>query len=128
MEAVINHVPAFAISLAHRGKEVAFDHAARFGRRLAQVILQKGLPAGVLLNVNVPLEWNGGVRLTRQSGKVTRTVLQEGADPRGRIYYWLERGAGERSPRPTERLCRRPGGPGVRDANPIGTHPRAFPR
>jgi 5'-nucleotidase len=89
MEAVINHVPAFAISLAHRGKEFAFDHAARFGRRLAQVILQKGLPAGVLLNVNVPLEWNGGVRLTRQSGKVTRTVLQEGADPRGRIYYWL---------------------------------------
>jgi 5'-nucleotidase len=88
-EAVINHVPAFAISLAHRGKEIAFDHAARFGRRLAQVILQKGLPAGVLLNVNVPLEWNGGVRLTRQSGKVTRTVLQEGADPRGRIYYWL---------------------------------------
>jgi 5'-nucleotidase len=89
MEAVINHVPAFAISLAHRGNGYAFDHAARFGRRLAQVILQKGLPAGVLLNVNVPLKWNGGVRLTRQSGKVTRTVLQEGADPRGRIYYWL---------------------------------------
>jgi 5'-nucleotidase len=89
MEAVINHVPAFAISLAHRGKAFEFEHAARLARRLAQVILQKGLPAGVLLNVNVPLEWNGGVRLTRQSGKVTRTVLQEGADPRGRIYYWL---------------------------------------
>jgi 5'-nucleotidase len=29
------------------------------------------------------------VRITRQSGKVTRTVLQEGADPRGRVYYWL---------------------------------------
>ena len=43
----------------------------------------------MLLNVNVPLEWNGGVRFTRQSEKVTRNILQEGTDPRGRTYYWL---------------------------------------
>jgi 5'-nucleotidase len=39
--------------------------------------------------VNVPLAWNGGVRVTRQSKKVTRNVLQEGTDPRGRSFYWL---------------------------------------
>ena len=88
-EAVINRIPAFAISLAHRGDGLVYDHAARFARQLAGVILQKGLPSGVVLNVNVPLDWKGGVRFTRQSGKVTRTVLQEGADPRGRVYYWL---------------------------------------
>jgi len=88
-EAVINRVPAFAISLAHRGADIVFTHAAQFAKRLAELILQKGLPPGVLLNVNVPLDWKGGVRFTRQSGKLTRTVLQEGADPRGRIYYWL---------------------------------------
>ncbi len=88
-EAVINHVPAIAISLAHRGSGFVYDHAAEFAKQLAELILREGLPAGLLLNVNVPLEWNGGVRLTRQSGKVTRTVLQEGADPRGRVYYWL---------------------------------------
>ena len=88
-EAVINHVPAFAISLAHRGNGFVYDHAAQFARQLAELIQREGLPSGVLLNVNVPLEWNGGVRITRQSGKVTRTVLQEGADPRGRVYYWL---------------------------------------
>jgi len=44
---------------------------------------------GVLLNVNVPLVWNGGVRFTRQSKKVTRNILQEGTDPRGRGYFWL---------------------------------------
>jgi 5'-nucleotidase len=88
-EAVINHVPAIAISLAHRGDGFVFDHAARFARQLAELILGRGLPTGVLLNVNVPLDWNGGVRLTRQSAKLTRTVLQEGADPRGRVYYWL---------------------------------------
>jgi 5'-nucleotidase len=37
----------------------------------------------------VPLDWKGGVRFTRQSKKVTRNVLQEGTDPRGRTYYWL---------------------------------------
>jgi 5'-nucleotidase len=88
-EAVINHVPAIAISLAHRGEGFVYDHAARFARKLGELILQEGLPAGVLLNVNVPLEWKGQVRITRQSAKVTRTVLQEGADPRGRTYYWL---------------------------------------
>jgi 5'-nucleotidase len=88
-EAVINHVPAIAISLAHRGEGFVYDHAARFARQLGELILQKGLPAGVLLNVNVPVEWKGQVRITRQSAKVTRTVLQEGADPRGRTYYWL---------------------------------------
>lgn len=88
-EAVINHVPAIAISLAHRGEGFVYDHAARFARQLGELILQEGLPPGVLLNVNVPLEWKGQVRITRQSAKVTRTVLQEGADPRGRTYYWL---------------------------------------
>ena len=88
-EAVINHVPAIAISLAHRGGGFVYDHAARLAKELAELILKKGLPDGVLLNVNVPLDWKGGVRFTRQSGKLTRTVLQEGADPRGRVYYWL---------------------------------------
>ncbi|HLH30961.1 MAG TPA: 5'/3'-nucleotidase SurE, partial [Terriglobia bacterium] len=88
-EAVINHVPAFAISLAHRGAGFVYDRAAEFARKLAHLILKEGLLADVLLNVNVPLKWGGGVRFTRQSGKVTRTVLQEGADPRGRTYYWL---------------------------------------
>jgi 5'-nucleotidase len=40
--------------------------------------------------VNIPQEWNGGpVRITRQSPKVTRTLLQPGIDPRGRHYYWI---------------------------------------
>src|SRR5437588_4257724 len=88
-EAVINHIPAFAVSLAHRGNGFIYDDAARFARQLAELILREGLSTEVLLNVNVPLDWKGGVRFTRQSRKLTRTVLKEGADPRGRIYYWL---------------------------------------
>jgi len=89
MEAAINHVPAFAISVAHKGKGFRFEHAAQFARDLAQKALAEGIPQGVMLNVNVPLDWKGGVRLTRQSKKITRNVLQEGVDPRGRNYFWL---------------------------------------
>ena len=89
MEAAINHVPAVAVSVAHRGKEFNFRPAAKFVEKLVPLILEEGLPPGVLLNVNVPQPWHGGVRFTRQSPKITRNVLERGEDPRGRSYYWL---------------------------------------
>ena len=89
MEGAINRIPSIAVSLAHKGRGFRFEHAAKFARDLAQIVLAEGLPEGVLLNVNVPLVWNGGVRITRQSKKVTRNVLQEGTDPRGRSFFWL---------------------------------------
>jgi 5'-nucleotidase len=89
MEAVINHVPALAISAVFRTGKFDYAGTAQFTRHLAQTVLEKGLPAGVMLNVNVPPNWNGAVRFTRQSKKVTRSVLQEGADPRGRKFYWI---------------------------------------
>jgi 5'-nucleotidase len=89
MEAAINHIPAIAVSVAHKGRGFRFEQAAKFARDLALLAMAEGMPPGVLLNVNVPLMWNGGVRVTRQSKKVTRNVLQEGTDPRGRSFYWL---------------------------------------
>ncbi|MFZ0636544.1 MAG: 5'/3'-nucleotidase SurE [Candidatus Acidiferrales bacterium] len=89
MEAAINHIPAVAISVAHRGKDFNFEPAAKFARKLAPVVLKEGLPKGVVLNVNVPQPWKGDVRFTRQSSKISRNLLQPGEDPRGRKYYWL---------------------------------------
>jgi 5'-nucleotidase len=89
MEAAINHIPAIAVSVAHKGRGFRFVQAAKFTRDLAVLALAEGMPDGVLLNVNVPLVWNGSVRPTRQSKKVTRNILQEGTDPRGRSFYWL---------------------------------------
>jgi 5'-nucleotidase len=88
-EATIHRVPAFAISVLYRSAQVRFDQAARFARELAQLVMREKLPKGVLLNVNVPPDWTGGVRFTRQSEKVTRNVLAEGTDPRGRTFCWL---------------------------------------
>jgi 5'/3'-nucleotidase len=89
MEAAINRVPAIALSLAYKSRKMDFSPAARFIQLLAPLILREGLPAGVMLNVNVPQDWGGEVRFTRQSSKITRNVLKPGTDPRGRRYYWL---------------------------------------
>ncbi len=89
MEGAINRVPAIAVSVAYRGKNWDYKPAAEFTRALVPLVLGEGLPAGVMLNVNVPHEWNGSVRVTRQSSKITRNLLQPGTDPRGRKYFWL---------------------------------------
>lgn len=89
MEGALNRVPSIAISLAYKGKDVDFNPAVKFARVLAPLVLKEGLPAGVLLNVNVPQPWNGSVRFVRQSSKITRNVLEPGKDSRGRSYYWL---------------------------------------
>src|ERR1700733_1518090 len=89
MEAAINGVPAVAVSVAYRGREFEFAPAAHFARSLAPLVLREGLPPGVMLNVNIPQDWTGEVRITRQSSKITRNVLQPGTDPRGRRYFWL---------------------------------------
>ncbi|HKV05139.1 MAG TPA: 5'/3'-nucleotidase SurE [Candidatus Acidoferrales bacterium] len=89
MEATINRVPAVAVSVAYRGRQFDFAPAAHFTRSLVPLVLREGLPSGVMLNVNVPQDWSGEVRLTRQSSKITRNLLQPGTDPRGRHYFWL---------------------------------------
>ena len=89
MEGCINGIPACAISLVGKIKEPDFSGAAKFARELARLALEEPLPKGVMLNVNVPNAWNGGVRLARQSAKVTRNVLKDGTDPEGRKFVWL---------------------------------------
>jgi 5'-nucleotidase len=88
-EAALHHVPAVAMSLCSKAPNANFQPAARLARSAAGLILKEGMPEQVLLNVNVPEEWTGEVKFTRQSKKITRNQLSEGRDPRGRIYFWL---------------------------------------
>lgn len=88
-EAVIHHVPGIAISLCSKRAKSDFKPSARLARHTTELLLKEGIPEQVLLNLNVPENWNGTVRFTRQSKKITRTVLREGEDPRGLAYFWL---------------------------------------
>jgi 5'-nucleotidase len=88
-EGALHHIPSVAISLCSKKEKVKFENSARVARAAAEMILKEGLPDQVLLNVNVPEPWNGSVKFTRQSQKITRNQLSEGKDPRGRSYFWL---------------------------------------
>jgi 5'-nucleotidase len=89
MEAAGHGVPSFAISFASR-KYRDFSVASAFAAQLAAKVLAEGLPPGVMLNVNVPRGEVRGVRLTRQSQKISQNLVHEKNDPRGRPYYWLD--------------------------------------
>jgi len=89
MEAAVHGVPSFAISLASR-KDLDFSYAAAFAAELAGKILEEGLEPGVCLNVNVPRGEVRGVRITRQSQKISQNIVIEQKDPRGRPHYWLD--------------------------------------
>jgi 5'-nucleotidase len=95
MEAVIAGVPGIAVSLEtvedHAG-EIDFGPAAHAAGKVVQHVIENGLPAEILLNVNVPLlkdEEIRGFRLTRQGLRVYHSRLDERIDPRGRPYYWI---------------------------------------
>ena len=95
MEAVIANIPGIAVSLETvEGQIGSLDYgpAARAAGKVVQHALENGLPAEILLNVNVPClrdEEIRGFRLTRQGLRVYHSRLDERVDPRGRPYYWI---------------------------------------
>ncbi len=91
IEARLLGVPSIAISLATLTDPI-WSYAATFGRQVAAMVLDRGLPPRVLLNVNVPnLPRSAirGVRITRQGDSRYVGELALRQDPRGRPYYWL---------------------------------------
>ena len=95
MEAVIWGVPGIAVSLGsvENGLLVSdYAPAANLARKVVEAAIQHGLPAGNLLNINVPLlpeDQIKGFRVTRQGLRVYRDRLDRRVDPRGRPYYWI---------------------------------------
>ncbi len=90
-EATLLGVPAIAVSL-DIAREHHFATASRAAREVAQKVLECGLPADTMLNVNVPdLPWEklAGFRITRQGKRSYSDVVRENVDPRGRHYYWI---------------------------------------
>ena len=90
-EATFFGVHAIAVSLAARA-DLDYTPASRFARRLAAMVLERGLPENTLLNVNVPPGRPTGVAVTVQGRRAHEGTILEGLDPRHRTYYWIEEG------------------------------------
>lgn len=91
MEGAICGKPAIAVSVADYERP-DYGPAARFMARLVAKVLREGLPADVLLNVNVPNLPEAeiqGVEITRQGKRRYEGRVECRQDPRGRDYYWL---------------------------------------
>lgn len=95
MEAVIGGMPGIAVSLnspdGHTGP-LDFASAGQVACKVTAQVIERGLPEGVLLNVNVPylpLDQIKGYAITRQGLRVYRDALDRRLDPRNRPYYWI---------------------------------------
>lgn len=89
-EARILGLPALAFSQDY--DERSYEAAAAYARDLAQEVLRRGLPRGVILNVNFPGPRPGGFRkavAARLGRRIYSNAIDRRSDPRGRTYYWL---------------------------------------
>jgi len=90
-EGTMLNIPSLAVSLdAIKGGDL--NPAKKVAVKVVRKILQKGLPTGTLLNVNVPnLPGNKirGYKITRQGNVYFKDWFETREDPRGRLYYWM---------------------------------------
>lgn len=95
MESVIWGIPAVAFSLntneSHLGA-IDYTQSATYASYVTQTAMKHRIPAGILLNVNIPYQPGSeikGFKTTRQGTRVYRDRLDQRIDPRGRSYYWI---------------------------------------
>lgn len=90
-EASILGIDAIAFSLCS-WDSTDYEAAARFARRIVKKVLDRGLPPGILLNVNipaVPFDEMRGVVVTRQARSRWEESFSARTDPFNQPYYWL---------------------------------------
>jgi len=91
MEGTIEGLHALAVSSADFQWR-HFQPAATLALDVAERLLQRGWPEGMLLNLNVPplpAEQLGPVRWCRKAVRRYTDQFDQRVDPRGRTYYWL---------------------------------------
>jgi 5'-nucleotidase len=85
-------IPSIAISLDDVSLHADFSYAAQVAAWLVPIVAGRGMPRGVLLNVNVPkgpAERIAGVRIAEQGESYWDDTYEERHDPMGRPYNWL---------------------------------------
>ena len=100
IEAASFNIPAIAISLEvtrddlkfDTGEvEIDFDFAGKMLKKIAKIILKKGLPEGIdLLNVNIPANpINEEFEVVTLGKRMYVPIIEKRLDPREKPYYWI---------------------------------------
>jgi 5'-nucleotidase len=92
IESAIEDMPAIGFSLCEYGADADFSHADEFILSIASQALERGIPKGNALNVNIPKKADGpiqGIKICRQAIAKWVEEVDEREDPYGRKYLWL---------------------------------------
>ena len=92
VEAGIEGIPAIGFSLLDYEWNADFEPIKSFIKKITIETLTKGLPTGVVLNVNFPkLKVNEikGIRICRQAKALWVEKFDKRKTPHGKDYYWL---------------------------------------
>ena len=84
-------VPSIAFSLNTFNTD-NYDLSKEVAIKMTKNVLNHGLPAGTLLNVNIPkceISECQGYKVTSQGDEYFLDDLEKREDPRGRFYYWM---------------------------------------
>lgn len=91
-EGTLMGIPSMAVSLATFDSSADMSLAAEVAYDIASRLLDLRLPAGTLLNVNVPPVDQAnyrGMKVTRQGHNAWNDGYEVRMDPQGHAYYWL---------------------------------------
>lgn len=92
VEAGIEGIPAVGFSLLDYSWDADFEPIKSHVKEIALNVLEKGLPNGVVLNVNFPKlvkEEIKGIKICRQAKAMWHEEFDKRTNPQGKEYYWL---------------------------------------
>lgn len=92
VEAGIEGIPAIGFSLLDYSWDADFEPIKKHLKQIALEVLQKGLPDGVVLNVNFPKlaqDAIKGIKICRQAKAMWQEEFDKRTNPQGKEYYWL---------------------------------------
>jgi len=92
MEGAVNHIPSIGFSLLSFDPDADFTPSAPYVEEMIRHVLDKDLPDGVCLNVNIPAlpaEKIRGIRICSQANGYWKEEFERRTDPNGTEYYWL---------------------------------------
>jgi 5'-nucleotidase len=92
VEAGIEGIPAIGFSLLDYNWNADFEPAKTFIKKIVMETLEKKLPQGVVLNVNIPNlkeKEIKGIKICRQAKALWVEKFDKRQTPFGKDYYWL---------------------------------------
>lgn len=90
LEGCVLGIPSVGFSLLSHSLKADFSETTPFVTDIAGRVLERGLPAGICLNVNIPAKCTPkGVKVVRGARGHWTEEYADYTDPHGKPFYWL---------------------------------------